>query len=168
MSATAGLNEDQTGIALQAVIDAINGSGEIDCEEIAKSIYSTPERAFEAVSTVVESMTRLITTRVFGGDEALHSEFVKFAVREHRKEFAEASEKVARHQSSRPMLPLVEKHRAYVKAEAAKAAAKRAPKPQEPKSPKSFEHDDPIRHLQAETRRLERERQGRYWWQDDE
>lgn len=122
LQATEGLAPEQTGIALQAVLDALAGTGEVDCEVLAREMMTTPEKAYEAVVTVLDATSRMVTKHLFDGDQDLHSAFARWAIQNEREAYVKASEQVARSQSSKPMRALVQKHMKAVRASAASAA----------------------------------------------
>lgn len=100
----------------------------MDAEEIAKEIGCSPEQAFEMVAKVLQANVRMREKNLFHNDAALHAEWSRWAIANHRDEYRRAAEISARTQSSKPFAPLVHKHIAYVKAAAAKQA-KAAPAP---------------------------------------
>lgn len=136
-------------------------------------MLTTPEKALEAVVTMLDATSRMVTKNLFRGDQDLHSAFSRWAIQNERAAYVKASEAVARTQSSRPMQALAQKHMAAVKAmqpkaQAPKAAAAKPPQTKTKTSNNGFRIDDAIRDLQAETRRLDRENAARRSWLEDE
>ncbi|MCO5108428.1 MAG: hypothetical protein M9907_15315 [Burkholderiaceae bacterium] len=126
---TEGVAPEQTAVALDHVLKGLAGNGEVDCEALAKEIGTTPERAYEMALRLVDAHTRLIAARLFDGNQALHAEFVQWALKNDRAAYVKASEAVARTQSSKPMAALVQRRIAALKA--SQAPAKQQARPQQ-------------------------------------
>lgn len=127
---TADFAPEQMGMMLEGVLTALSGDGELDCEALAEQMMTTPEKPLELAETVIAANLRMVTKNLFGGDTELHSEWSRWCIANHREEYVRLSQAVARTQSSKPFEPLVRKHMAHVRAEAAKApkAAETKPK----------------------------------------
>lgn len=141
LRATEGLAPKQTGLALEGVLQALRGDGVVDCEALARDMVTTPEKALDAVTAVLDATTRLITARVFNGDQDLHTAFARWAIANEREAYVKASEQVARSQSSKPFLALVQKHMAAVKAMQSKATKKEETKPRASKATATEEEE---------------------------
>jgi len=168
---TEGITPEQTGVALDHVLKGLAGTGEVDAEEIAKEIGTTPERAYELVLRLVDAHSRLVTANLFGGDADLHADFARWAIANERQAYVKAAEAVARTQSSKPIAALVMKRIAALKAEQSRAA----PKQQQRRTDSQSKATDREREIEAVRRDLRereeahrREREAhRYMWEDD-
>lgn len=108
----------------------------------------TPERAFEMVAKVIEVHTKMVTARLFDGDQDLHRDFVQWAIKHEREAYVRASEAMARTQSSKPLRALLQKRIASVRKENPEVTAKAKT---EAKNPQQSEYE---REIEATRRRL--------------
>lgn len=167
---TEGIAPEQTAVALDHVLRGLAGTGEVDCEALAKEIGTDPERAYEMVLRMVDAHSRLVTANLFHGDQDLHREFVQWALKNERALYVRAAEVSARTQSSRPMAALVQRRIA-----ALKAPAKQKTRPQQSRASgaqqRDRSHDENtvagvLRRADEENRRLERAFSNRpYEWE---
>lgn len=163
---TEGVTPEQTGLALEGVLQALRGDGVVDCEKLAADMMITPERAYEMVQTVVSANSRLITRNLFGGDEGLHSDFAKWAYRNHQEAYASASEACARTQSSRPMQKLVQARIAVLKSGKGTTKAKTEKQREEPEW--SREGRRLRAEIDARSEQWRKNRASQRGWDDDE
>ncbi len=167
---TEGVAPEQTAVALDHVLKGLAGNGEVDCEALAKEIGTTPERAYEMALRLVDAHTRLIAARLFDGNQALHAEFVQWALKNDRAAYVKASEAVARTQSSKPMAALVQRRIAALRADEAKQSKQQAQQPARREAPSKAEAGDGItamfRRMDEDLRRMDREFRNRpYEWE---
>jgi len=170
---TEGVAPEQLGVALDHVLKGLAGTGEVDCEALARDIGVTPERAYEMVARMVDAHSRLVTANLFSGDADLHQEFVQWALKNDRAAYVKASEAVARTQSSKPMSALVQRRIAALRESHAKQSKQSAKQSTRSESKATTGREREIEAVRRglwereEAHRREREAH-RHLWEDDE